>query len=168
MASPIAVPTMPDSASGVSKTRFSPNSCWRPSVTRKTPPSRPTSSPKTRVRGSPARAWRSAALSAWTSVSSGIGGAPRAGRPGWPEGLRFQGHRDRPLVVLDEEHDRRLEHAGEVHGLVDITLGGGAVAEVDDGGPPAAVQSGAHRPAHRVQGVAADRGRDGAEVVREG
>ena len=51
-AMPMAVPKMADSASGVSKTRFSPNWSIRPSVTRKTPPSRPTSSPITRTRES--------------------------------------------------------------------------------------------------------------------
>ena len=50
----------------------SPNSAWRPSVTRKTPPSAPTSSPNTSVRGSSARASRRAAFSAATIVTSAI------------------------------------------------------------------------------------------------
>src|SRR5689334_172826 len=62
MARPIAVPTMPDSASGVSMTRLSPKSFWRPSVTRKTPPSLPTSSPMTSTLGSDSRARRSDSL----------------------------------------------------------------------------------------------------------
>jgi hypothetical protein len=37
---------IPDSASGVSKQRSSPKVACSPSVTRNTPPSRPTSSPK--------------------------------------------------------------------------------------------------------------------------
>ncbi|SKT96837.1 Uncharacterised protein [Mycobacteroides abscessus subsp. abscessus] len=45
MAKPTAVPMIPDSASGVSMTRWSPKSFCSPSVTRKTPPSLPTSSP---------------------------------------------------------------------------------------------------------------------------
>ena len=47
MAMPTAKPTMPASASGVSKQRLSPNRACSPSVIRKTPPSWPTSSPKT-------------------------------------------------------------------------------------------------------------------------
>ena len=47
MAIPMAVPTIPDSASGVSNTRASPNAAASPSVTRNTPPRAPTSSPKT-------------------------------------------------------------------------------------------------------------------------
>ena len=41
----VAVPTMADSASGVSSTRSSPNSACSPSVTRNTPPRVPMSSP---------------------------------------------------------------------------------------------------------------------------
>ncbi len=37
-AAPTAVPTMPDSASGVSMTRSAPNSSMKPSVTLKAPP----------------------------------------------------------------------------------------------------------------------------------
>src|SRR6476660_7568824 len=58
----MAVPTMPDSASGVSMTRLSPKSFCRPSVTRKTPPSLPTSSPMIRTLGSDSRARRSDSL----------------------------------------------------------------------------------------------------------
>src|SRR5690606_7538326 len=50
---------MPDSASGVSMTRLSPKSFCSPSVTRKTPPSLPTSSPMTRTFGSSSMARRS-------------------------------------------------------------------------------------------------------------
>src|SRR5919109_5428908 len=53
---------MPDSASGVSMTRLSPKSFCRPSVTRKTPPSLPTSSPMIRTLGSESRARRSDSL----------------------------------------------------------------------------------------------------------
>src|SRR5215207_4932698 len=60
---------MPASLIGVSNTRRS-NSACSPSVTRKTPPERPTSSPKTKTRSSSRRASRSAALSAATIVSS--------------------------------------------------------------------------------------------------
>src|SRR4051812_47318679 len=71
----MAVPTMPDSASGVSMTRSSPKSFWSPSVTRKTPPSLPTSSPMIRTLGSLSSAVRSDALIAlesdifWAAIS---------------------------------------------------------------------------------------------------
>src|ERR1044071_2798980 len=58
---PIAVPTMPASASGVSITRSAPNSSYRPLVARNTPPNLPTSSPSTTTRGS-ARIWVCSAL----------------------------------------------------------------------------------------------------------
>ena len=64
MARPIAVPTMPDSASGVSSTRCSPKSRCRCSVTRNTPPSLPMSSPIRITRGSSSIALRSPAFSA--------------------------------------------------------------------------------------------------------
>src|SRR5712691_8520371 len=51
-AAPIAMPTMPDSASGMSRTRASPNFAYSPSVAPKTPPLRPTSSPMTSTRSS--------------------------------------------------------------------------------------------------------------------
>jgi hypothetical protein len=44
-AAPMASPTMPASAIGVSRTRRAPNSAISPSVTRKVPPNNPTSSP---------------------------------------------------------------------------------------------------------------------------
>ena len=46
-ARPTAAPTIAASAIGVSNTRSAPNSCCNPSVTRKTPPSLPTSCPYT-------------------------------------------------------------------------------------------------------------------------
>ncbi len=51
-AAPMAVPTMPDSASGVSITREGPNSSMKPSVTLKAPPKAPMSSPMTKTRSS--------------------------------------------------------------------------------------------------------------------
>src|SRR5512134_2368071 len=59
---------MPDSASGVSMTRSSPKSFWRPSVIRKTPPSLPTSSPMTTTLGSFSIAARRPALSPFARV----------------------------------------------------------------------------------------------------
>src|SRR5437879_5126538 len=64
---------MAASARGVSKTRAVPNSSCRPSVTRNTPPSLPTSSPRTRARGSSASESRRAWLSALTMVTSATG-----------------------------------------------------------------------------------------------
>src|SRR5579883_1730849 len=68
-AMPIAVPTMPPSESGVSMTRASPNSSQRPWVTRKTPPTLPTSSPRITTRSSRRISWRSASLMACTRLS---------------------------------------------------------------------------------------------------
>ena len=79
MARPTAVPMIPDSASGVSSTRWSPKSFCRPSVTRKTPPSLPTSSPITMTFGSSSMADRRPVFSALARVVV-IGGhhaAPR-------------------------------------------------------------------------------------------
>ena len=45
--------------------------------------------------------------------------------------LHAHRHRDRPLVVLQEEHLRGLEARGEHERLADVALRGGAVAEVD-------------------------------------
>src|SRR5699024_9018939 len=64
IAMPTAIPTMPDSAIGVSKQRVSPNWVVSPSVIRKTPPSGPTSSPKPYTVSSSAMASRSARLRA--------------------------------------------------------------------------------------------------------
>src|SRR5687768_8517216 len=63
---------MPASEIGVSKTRSSPNFACKPSVTRKTPPSLPTSSPYTSSRGSSSIASISARLSAADRVHSPI------------------------------------------------------------------------------------------------
>jgi hypothetical protein len=47
--------------------------------------------------------------------------------------LLLERHRDGPLVVLAHEHHGYVPDAGEVHRLVKIALGGGAVAEIDHG-----------------------------------
>src|SRR6478735_1966787 len=64
MARPTDMPRMPDSASGVSKTRCAPCLACSPSVIRKTPPSRPQSSPKMTALGFSASASSRARLSA--------------------------------------------------------------------------------------------------------
>src|SRR5438552_1139876 len=66
---PTDAPTMAASASGVSITRRLPKARCRSSVTRKTPPSTPTSSPMTRTSGSPSISWRSARFNAFTMFS---------------------------------------------------------------------------------------------------
>src|SRR5580693_7122165 len=86
---------------------------------------------------------------------------------------------DRPLVVLAEEHDRRVEHRGPHEGLIDVALAGGAVAEVGDDGFAATspalpvlvipadrpVALDAHRVPGGVQGLAADDDRVEVELV---
>ena len=57
-AAPMAVPMIPDSASGVSITRSGPNSSMKPSVTLNAPPKTPMSSPITRTRSSERISWR--------------------------------------------------------------------------------------------------------------
>ena len=62
---PIAVPMIPDSASGVSMTRMGPNSSKNPSVTLKAPPKTPMSSPITITRSSARISSRRASEIAW-------------------------------------------------------------------------------------------------------
>ncbi len=70
---------------------------------------------------------------------------------------------DRPVVVLAEEDHRRLEHARPVERLVDITLTGRSVAEVDQGRRQAvAVTGGAAAPG----GAAGDAGGGDGPVGR--
>ncbi|SQD94526.1 hypothetical protein FMEAI12_2620003 [Parafrankia sp. Ea1.12] len=87
MARPMAVPTMADSASGVSMTRSSPNRACRPSVIRKTPPSLPTSSPMITTFGSAAMAESRPVFSAFARVRvwRGLaGGSPSVAGPTEP------------------------------------------------------------------------------------
>src|SRR5437588_675579 len=74
-ASPMPTPTIPDSARGVSSTRASPNSSYRPSVARNTPPRGPTSSPSTITRSSAAMRSRSV----WRTVSTTLRSTPPSG-----------------------------------------------------------------------------------------
>src|SRR5438128_89421 len=91
---PIAVPTMPDSATGLSKQRSLPNSAWSPSVMRKTPPNRPTSSPYTTTLSSAFIASRSAVLSAAAIVTatSGLLGRRELGLQEVALRLQVRGH----------------------------------------------------------------------------
>src|SRR5690606_34101577 len=85
-------------------------------------------------------------------------------------------HGDRPLVVLADEDDGRVVDGGEDHRLVDVALGGGAVAEVDDDGAVAlgvagadvAVALHAHGGPGRVQCVGPDDEGVDVEVVGRG
>src|SRR5437762_3367679 len=72
MQSPMALPRMPASASGVSTQRFSPKRSRSPAVARKTPPARPTSSPSTITLSSRASSTWSASFTASTRNSSAI------------------------------------------------------------------------------------------------
>src|SRR6267143_3958831 len=74
---PTPVPMMAASASGLSITRCEPNLRWRSSVTRKTPPSTPTSSPRITTSGSRSISWKSARFSALTMLSFVMSSPPR-------------------------------------------------------------------------------------------
>src|SRR3990172_9697177 len=67
-ASPTAIPTIPPSARGVSRTRSVPNLSQSPSVARKTPPLFPMSSPRRTTAGLRSISPASAELIAWMSV----------------------------------------------------------------------------------------------------
>src|SRR5579862_2237830 len=80
MQSPIALPRIPASASGVSTQRFSPKRSRSPAVARKTPPARPTSSPMTKTESSRASSVWNASLMASTMKSSAIPALPHVRR----------------------------------------------------------------------------------------
>src|ERR671913_64290 len=85
-----------------------------------------------------------------------------------PGHLLGQRHRDRPLVVLAEEHHRGAVHGGEVERLADVALAGGAVAEVGDGADLGPVPLGADGVADGVQGLGADGDRVKGQLVALG
>src|SRR5450759_2354957 len=119
---------MPDSASGVSTTPASPKSFCRPSVTRKTPPSLPTSSPMIRTLGSSSMALRRPSFSALDSVRVAIGLPPRRrrsrGRPmttltlsrALNEGLRKAMEDDPKVLIMGED-------VGKLGGVFRVTDG---------------------------------------------
>src|SRR3954463_11763386 len=80
IAAPTAVPTIADSASGVSHTRSGPNSSKKPSVTLNAPPKAPMSSPRQNTVSSLRISSRRPSEIAWRYVISGIAGLPA--RPG--------------------------------------------------------------------------------------
>ena len=77
-------------------------------------------------------------------------------------GLAPGRHRDRPAVIGAQEHGRRLPNPGEVHGGVEVALGGGPVAEVDHGYQVLPGQAGGVGMAHGVGQLGGDR--DGVDV----
>src|SRR5712692_7827289 len=100
---PTAVPMMAASASGLSMTRWEPNFRCKSSVTRKTPPSTPTSSPRTSTSASCSIAWKRARLSALTMFSLGIASAPRQ-----PLAPHRRGARRRHRRLAGARRDGRL------------------------------------------------------------
>src|SRR6476469_5137217 len=80
MQSPIALPRIPASASGVSTQRFSPKRPRSPAVARNTPPARPTSSPMTMTESSRASSTWKPSLIASTMKSSAIPALPEVRR----------------------------------------------------------------------------------------
>src|SRR5215469_2638584 len=78
-------------------------------------------------------------------------------RQGLRGGLLRDGHRDRPPVVVDHEHDRQVPHRGGVERLGDVALRGRAVAENADGDPFFLPQLKRERDADGVRRVGCDR-----------
>ena len=71
-------------------------------------------------------------------------------------GLAIRRLRDRPLVVLAQEHDRSIKDRGEHEGLIDVALRGRPVTEIPDGGVLGSVKLDAHRVADGVEHLIAD------------
>ena len=82
-------------------------------------------------------------------------------------GLRLRGERgrDRPLVVVAEEDERRTHHGGEVRALVEGALGGGAVAEERQRARALSTQSLPPRQPGGMRHLGRDRDADRREVV---
>ncbi len=66
---------------------------------------------------------------------AGEAGGDRLLRQRLRGGLPGDRHRDRPMVVVDDEDDRQPPDARHVHRLGDVALRGGAVAERADRDP---------------------------------
>src|SRR5437899_12445648 len=125
MHSPIALPRIPASASGVSTQRFSPKRSRSPAVARKTPPARPTSSPITITVSSRASSTWSASFTASTRNFSAIPALAEIRRRkdvgvvederGMRVGLAFRLRDPLPhrleRLVLDRLRGRVVEHA---------------------------------------------------------
>src|SRR5512133_674357 len=106
---PRAVPTIPPSVSGVSKTRSPPNSSCSPCVARKTPPNLPTSSPRTTTSGSRRISVRSASFTAWITFRVAMS---EILRPRRHAGIRGDG-RAQLLQLLPLLPQRLGVHVGE-------------------------------------------------------
>src|SRR3954447_6831424 len=104
---------MPLSANGVSSTRCSPKSFCSPSVTRKTPPSLPTSSPITSTFWSRSIAARRPSFNAFATVSVAMS-RPLERRVVGEEGLALRRDQRRLLRVDLGEHPVRPRR-GHVH-----------------------------------------------------
>src|SRR5512134_379303 len=145
---PIAMPTIPASASGVSTTRSGPNRSHRPSVARNTPPFLPMSSPSRTTPGFRSISPESASWIAWTSVIVATGSPFHRDPDPFPLLAEVPGHLridvfdqalrsdrggglargHRPLHFLARRlHGRRLQ------GLVEKALSLEEVAESTDG-----------------------------------
>ena len=72
---------------------------------------------------------------------------------------------DRPLVVDDVEDHRRAIDAGEGDGVVEIALGGRAVADPAGGDPAVALDRARHRPADRLRILGAEIAGDREEAL---
>src|SRR5262245_29954905 len=81
-------------------------------------------------------------------------------------GLLLHRTRDRPAVVLAQEHDRRLPHPGEVEAGVEAQARGPAVPEAGEHHGVLLAQPGRVRRADRLRNVRADRRGDRDEVDR--
>src|SRR5439155_18342689 len=79
-------------------------------------------------------------------------------------GLRRERCRDRPLVVIAEENERRAHDGREVRALVKRALGGRAVAEVADRASALAAKLLAPGEPGRVRYVSRDRDADRGDV----
>src|SRR5215472_804336 len=82
-------------------------------------------------------------------------------RQGLRRRLLGEGHRDRPAVVVDDEHDRQAPHPRGVERLGDITLRGRTVTKDTHGDPFLAPQLEGEPDAYRVRRVCCDRNADG-------
>ena len=83
-------------------------------------------------------------------------------------GLGRPGHRDGPLVVVDDEHDRQPADAGQVERLGDVALGGRPVAQDAHGDTGLTTELEGHRHPCRVRRLGTHRDRDGEVLTGSG
>jgi hypothetical protein len=99
---------------------------------------------------------------------AGEAGGDRLLRQGLGRTLLRARHRDGPLIVVDNEDQGQAPHAGEVHGLVEVTLRGRPVAEHADRRPPRAAELQGEGHAGGMRRVCADGHADGEVLARAG